>query len=70
MAEDMTVRNLSPVIKRFQRLMVDNGVACGMSQSGNVWDNVAMESVFSSLKTRIGRKIYRMRDQVRADVFG
>lgn len=71
MTEDMTVRNLSPAMKRFQRLMADNGVACGMSQSGNVWDNVAMEGVFPSLKTeRIGRKIYRMRDQVRADVFG
>jgi putative transposase len=31
-----------------------------MSRSGNVRDNVAMESFFSSLKTeRIGRKVYR-----------
>ena len=31
--------------------MVDNGVVCSMSRSGNVWDNAAMESFFSSLKT-------------------
>ena len=56
--------------ERFQRLMADNGVDCSMSRSGNVWDNAAMESFFSSLKTeRIGRKIYRTRDAARADVF-
>jgi transposase InsO family protein len=33
-----------------------------MSRSGNVWDNAAMESFFSSLKTeRIARKIYKDR---------
>jgi putative transposase len=26
-------------------------VVCSMSRSGNVWDNAAMESFFSSLKT-------------------
>ena len=41
-----------------------------LSRSGNVWDNAAMESFFSSLKTeRIARKVYRTRDQARADVF-
>ena len=41
-----------------------------MSRSGNVWDNAAMESFFSSLKTeRTVRKVYRTRDQARADVF-
>ena len=31
-----------------------------MSRSGNVWDNAAMESVFSSLKTEgTARKVYR-----------
>ena len=54
----------------FQRLMADNGVDCSMSRSGNVWDNAAMESFFSSLKTeRIGRKVYPSRDAARADVF-
>jgi putative transposase len=54
----------------FQKLMADNGVVCSMSRSGNVWDNAAMESFFSSLKTeRTARKIYRTRNQARADVF-
>jgi len=56
--------------EQFQRLMTDNGVTCSMSRSGNVWDNAAMESFFSSLKTeRIGKKIYRTRAQAKADVF-
>ena len=50
--------------------MADNGVACSMSHSGNIWDNAAMESFFSSLKTeRTDGKTYRTRDQARADVF-
>ena len=41
-----------------------------MSRAGNVWDNSAMESVFSSLKTeRTARKVYRTRDEARADDF-
>lgn len=56
--------------EQFQRLMADNGVTCSMSRSGNCWDNAAMESFFSSLKTeRIGKKVYRSRAQARADVF-
>ena len=62
--------------EQFQKLLADHGVTCSMSRSGNVWDNAAMESFFSSLKTeRIARKAYRTRDQAqaqaqaRADVF-
>jgi len=56
--------------EQFQRLMADHGVTCSMSRSGNCWDNAAMESFFSSLKTeRTARKTYRTRDQARADVF-
>jgi transposase InsO family protein len=44
--------------EQFQKLMEDHGMVCSMSRSGNVWDNAAMESFFSSLKTeRVGRKI-------------
>lgn len=54
----------------FQRLMADHGITCSMSRSGNCWDNAAMESFFSSLKTeRIRGRVYRTRDQARADVF-
>jgi len=50
--------------------MADNGVTCSMSRSGNVWDNAAMESFFSSLKTeRIGKKVFGTRAQAKADVF-
>ena len=50
--------------------MADSGIVCSMSRSGNVWDNAAMESFFSSLKTeRIERKAYRTRNEARADVF-
>ena len=56
--------------EQFQRLMADHGVACSMSRAGNCWDNAAMESFFSSLKTeRTARKTYRTRDEAKADVF-
>ena len=56
--------------EQFQRLMADNGVTCSMSRSGNVWDNAAMESFFSSLKTeRTARKMYRTRNEAKVDVF-
>ena len=56
--------------EQFQRLLNDLGVICSMSRSGNVWDNSAMESFFSSLKTeRLARKTFRTRDEIRADVF-
>jgi putative transposase len=47
-----------------------SGVVCSMSRSGNCRDNGAMESFFSSLKTeRTARKIYRTRDEAKADMF-
>ena len=56
--------------EQFRQLMADNGVTCSMSRSGNVWDNAAMESFFSTLKTeRTARKVYLSRNQARADVF-
>ena len=56
--------------EQFQKLLADHGVTCSMSRSGNVCDNTAMENFFSSLKTeRTARKVYRTRDQARADVF-
>lgn len=56
--------------EQFQRLLAGHAINCSMSRSGNVWDNAAMESFFSSLKTeRTARRVYRTRDQARADVF-
>ena len=56
--------------EQFRLLLDDNSVSCSMSRSGNVWDNAAMESFFSSLKTeRTARKVYRTRAHAIADVF-
>lgn len=56
--------------EQFQRLLAEHGITCSMSRQGDVWDNSAMESFFSSLKIeRVNRKIYRTRDEARADVF-
>ena len=56
--------------EQFQHLLVDHGMICSMSRSGNVWDNAKMESFFSSLKTeRAAPKTYRTRDEAKADVF-
>jgi transposase InsO family protein len=56
--------------EQFQKLMADHSIVCSMSRASNVWDNAAMESLFSSLKTeRTARKTYRTRDEAKADVF-
>lgn len=56
--------------EHFQQLLKEQGIACSMSRAGEVWDNSAMESFFSSLKTeRTAKKVYRSREQARADVF-
>jgi putative transposase len=54
----------------YQRLLKNNGIACSMSRPGNVWDNAAMESFFSSLKIeRVNQRSYATRDEARADIF-
>ncbi len=54
----------------FQRLLADQGINCSMSRKGDCWDNAAMESFFSTMKTeRTARRTYGTRDEVRADVF-
>jgi putative transposase len=54
----------------FQRALEEYGIECSLSRTGNCWDNAAMESFFSSMKTeRIYRKTYRNRDEAKADVF-
>jgi putative transposase len=54
----------------FQRLLAAHGIVCSMSRRGNCWDNAAMESFFSTLKTeRLSKRLYKTRDELRADVF-
>lgn len=56
--------------EHFQGLLKEQGITCSMSRAGEVWDNSAMESFFSSLKTeRTARKVYRLRDEARSEVF-
>lgn len=55
--------------EHFQELLKEQGITCSMSRAGEVWDNSAMESFFSSLKTeRTARKVFRTREQARAEV--
>ena len=54
----------------FQKLLKSQNITCSMSRRGECWDNAAMESFFSTLKTeRCARTVYRTREQARADVF-
>jgi transposase InsO family protein len=55
--------------EQFQHLLVDNGVICSMSRSGNVWDNAKVESFLSLKIERAARKTYRTHDEAKADVF-
>jgi putative transposase len=56
--------------EQFQRLLTEQGIICSMSRQGDVWDNSAMESFFSSLKIeRVHRRVYATRNHARADVF-
>jgi putative transposase len=56
--------------EQFQMLLADAGIVCSMSKRGDCWDNAAMESFFSTLKTeRLSRRVYQSRDECRADVF-
>ena len=55
----------------FLRLLTEQGITCSMSRAGEVWDNSAMESFFSTLKIeRVNRRgIYKTRKEAKADVF-
>ena len=54
----------------FQKLLADHGITCSMSRRGDCWDNAAMESFFSTMKTeRTSKRNYTTRDEARADVF-
>lgn len=54
----------------WQTFLRDHNLISSMSRRGNCHDNAVAESFFSSLKTeRTARKVYRTREQARADVF-
>jgi putative transposase len=55
---------------QFKRLLADQGIVCSVSRAGNVWDNAAVESFYSSMKIeRVSGKIYRTRGEARAHLF-
>ena len=54
----------------FQALLEEHGIECSMSDTGNCFDNAAMESWFGLLKReRVNHRRYRTRAEARQDVF-
>ena len=54
----------------WMRFCRDHNIEPSMSRRGNCFDNAVAESFFSSLKKeRIGRHIYRTREEARSDIF-
>lgn len=54
----------------WRKFLEDHNLEASMSRRGNCHDNAVAESFFSLLKTeRIKRKIYKTRDEARADIF-
>jgi putative transposase len=64
------VESVQYTSEQFQTLLTIQGIECGMSRQGDVWDNAAMESLFSTMRTeRCSRTDYVTRDHARADIF-
>ena len=40
----------------YQQILVAHGITCSMSRPGNCYDNAAMESWFSTLKSELGER--------------
>lgn len=54
----------------WRRFLKDHNLEASMSRRGNCHDNAVAESFFSLLKKdRVQRKIYRTRDEARAEIF-
>jgi len=56
--------------RQFQELLSEQGITRSMRRADEDWDISAMESLFNSLKIeRTARKVFRTREQARAEVF-
>lgn len=54
----------------YRKLLTDAGMELSMSGKGNCWDNAAMESFWSTLKTEwVHHQDYPTRDAARASIF-
>jgi len=54
----------------WRKFLKDHNLEASMSRRGNCHDNAVAESFFAQLKTeRIKRKVYRTRNEARADIF-
>lgn len=54
----------------YQHLLEQQGMVCSMSGRGDCWDNAAMESFWSTLKTElVHHEHYATREQARASIF-
>lgn len=54
----------------WRKFVADHNLEASMSRRGNCHDNAVAESFFSLLKTeRVKRKIYKTRNEARADIF-
>jgi len=54
----------------WRKFLGDHNLEASMSRRGNYHDNAVAESFFSLLKTeRIKKRIYKTRNEARADVF-
>lgn len=57
------LRDFIRTSEHFHELLKEQGITCSMSRAGEVWDNSAMKSFFSSLKTEhTASKVYRTRE--------
>jgi transposase InsO family protein len=52
----------------YRRALEQRGITCSMSRKGNCYDNAAMESWFSTLKTELGER-FESHGQAKGDLF-
>ena len=63
-------RGVQYASREYQGRLLDNEMKCSMSRTGNCYDNAAVESFFSSMKSEsVYQKKYATREEARRDVF-
>ena len=63
-------RGVQYACREYEELATMHGIERSMSGAGNCYDNAAMESFFSSLKTEwVNDKKYATREEARASIF-